>query len=102
MEIVLVVIVVGLLGYWMIQAHLDKKEQELKADLAAVKSPYKVETPQPVVESAPYQVPEPAATPPIPLVVEPTVEVKAKKAPAAKKAVAKPKAPPKPKKTPAK
>ena len=30
---------------------------------------------EPVVESAPYKVPEPAATTPIPLVVEPVVEV---------------------------
>ena len=34
-----------------------------------------VETP--VAESAPYKVPEPAATTPIPLVVEPVVEVSA-------------------------
>ena len=87
-------------------------------------APYKVETPTPVtepeiksdggiwpfptvppvVESAPYKVPEPAATTPIPLVpaesVTPTKPAKkapaAKKTPAAKKAPAQPRA----KKTP--
>lgn len=58
------------------------------------------------VESAPYKVPEPAATTPIPLVVEEVVPVvaveekpaKAKRAPAKPKATAaaKPKAPAKP------
>ena len=55
-----------------------------------------VETP--VAESAPYKVPEPAATTPIPLAVEPVVEVPApvvaevapaKKAPAKKQQYAK-------------
>jgi hypothetical protein len=61
---------------------------------------------QPVAESAPYKVPEPAATTPIPLVVEgagavsvPVKTAKPKKAPAAKKApaVKKPRAPKVPK-----
>ena len=57
------------------------------------KSAPEVETP--VAESAPYKVPEPAATTPIPLVVEPVVEVsapvvaEAPKAAPAKKAPAK-------------
>ena len=55
-----------------------------------------------VVTSAPYKVPEPAATTPIPLVVEAVKPVKAK-APAKPKAPAKAKAPAAPKaKAPAK
>ena len=60
---------------------------------------------QPVVESAPYKVPEPAATTPIPLVAEQASQaviesiVPAKKKPAAKKtpAAKKPRAPKAPK-----
>ena len=55
---------------------------------AKVEAPYKVEAPTVKVESTPYKVPEPAATTPIPLVVEPVV----KAIPAKAKAPAKPKA----------
>ena len=55
-----------------------------------------VETPAPVAESAPYKVPEPEATTPIPLVVqllpagtEASIAAPAKKAPAKKQQYAK-------------
>ena len=48
---------------------------------------------QPTVESAPYKVPEPAATTPIPLVAEVAPAVAAKKKPAPKKPAAAPEKP---------
>jgi hypothetical protein len=98
MEIIVVLIVFGLLGFWVYRNHRENaaKGDAFRASLA----PYKVETPAPVVvESAQDRVEAPAP-----------VEAKAapaKKAPAkiktapAKKAPAK-KAPARPKKTPAK
>ena len=59
---------------------------------AEATAPYKVETP-----STPYNVPEPAATTPIPLVVEAKVASVKPKAPVKPKQPAKPKAPAKPK-----
>ena len=69
-----------------------------KQEQAIAEVPYKVEV-APVVEAAPYKVPEPAATTPIPLVVEsvpakPTAPARTAKsrAPAKAKAPAKPRA----------
>ena len=64
--------------------------------LKFLKSLFGVESPKPVatpVVTAPYKVPEPAATTPIPLVVEVVPVVVTEKAPAKAKAPAKPKAP---------
>ena len=62
------------------------------------KAQYKIEAPA-TVETAPHKVPEPAATTPIPLVVEPVVNDKPVKAkPAKAQAPAKPKKPRTPKK----
>ena len=93
MEIIVVLIVFGLLGFWV---YRNNKENAAKGDaFRASLAPYKVETPAPVVvESAQDR-------------VEAPVPVEAKAAPAkikaapAKKAPAK-KAPAKPRKTPAK
>ena len=59
--------------------------------LKFLKSLFGIESTTPVV-TAPYKVPEPAATTPIPLVVEAAPVVVAEKAPAKAKAPAKPKA----------
>lgn len=76
-----------------------------KQEQAIAEVPYKVEV-APVVEAGPYNVPEPAATTPIPLVVKAPAPVVAEKAPTKPKAAArtaKPKATAKaPAKTPAK
>jgi hypothetical protein len=90
MEIIVVLIVFGLLGFWIYnnKKEATAKESALKANIA----PYKVEpVAPPVVASAQDRVE----------VSAPVVEVAPKKAPA-KKVVAKPKAPAKPRKTLAK
>lgn len=62
--------------------------------LSAIKN-FFVGTPkqEPTVESAPYKIPEPAATTPIPLVAEVAPAVVEKKKPAPKKPAAAPKKP---------
>ena len=99
MEIILVIVVVAVLGYWAWNANNAKKDQ------SANKHPLDIINDNAVEKSAPYKVPEPVAPTPIPLVVEvaesaPVVETKAaepapvkkapvKKAPAKKPAVKK-------------
>ena len=92
MEILIATVVIGLVGYWVYN-HFNKDKADGSHVLDSLTKP---------VETAPYKVPEPPATTPIPMVVE-TPAPKAKRAPAAKKPAA-PKAPAKPraKKTPAK
>ena len=84
MEIVIAVVVIGLVGYWA-YTHFNKEKADGSHVLDTFTKP---------VESAPYKVPEPPATTPIPLVVE-TPAPKAKRGPAVKKVPA-PKAPAKP------
>ena len=98
MEIILVLVVVAVLGYWAWNANNAKKDQ------SADKHPLDIINDNAVEKAAPYKVPEPVAPIPIPLVVEvakpaPVVEAKAevvteavkpaKKAPAKKAAPAK-------------
>lgn len=97
MEIIVALVVLAVLGYWAWTANNAKKDQ------SADKHPLDIINDNAVEKSAPYKVPEPAATTPIPLVVEPVqlvqVEAKveavteavkpAKKAPAKKSAPAK-------------
>ena len=102
MEIILVLVVVAVLGYWAWNANSAKKDQ------SADKHPLDIINDNAVEKSAPYKVPEPVAPTPIPLVVEvakpaPVVEAKAevvteavkpaKKAAPAKKPAAKKAAP---------
>jgi len=97
MEIILVLVVVAVLGYWAWNANNVKKDQ------SADKHPLDIINDNAVEKSAPYKVPEPVAPTPIPLVVEsapvveptPVVETKvaepapAKRVPAKKAAPAK-------------
>ena len=96
MEIIVALVVLAVLGYWAWTANNAKKDQ------SSDKHPLDIINDNAVEKSAPYKVPEPAATTPIPLVVEPVqpvVEAKAevvteavqpaKKAPAKKAAPAK-------------
>jgi len=94
MEIILVLVVVAVLGYWAWNANSAKKDQ------SADKHPLDIINDNAVEKSAPYKVPEPVAPTPIPLVVEvaepvPVVEIKAvepapvKKAPVKKAPVKK-------------
>ena len=87
MEIILVVVVLGLVGYWAYSVNKKRKQ----AESTVTEVPYKVESPflaTPVV-AEPVKVKEA-----IPLGIEATI---ATKAPAKAKAPAKPKAPRKPK-----
>jgi hypothetical protein len=98
MEIIVVLIVFGLLGFWV---DLNNKENATKGDaFRASLAPYKVETPaRVVVESAQDRVEAPV---PVEAKAAPAKKAPAKiKAAPAKKAPAK-KAPAKPRKTPAK
>ena len=75
MEIILVLVVVAVLGYWAWNANNAKKDQ------LADKHPLDIINDNAVEKSAPYKVPEPVAPTPIPLVVEvaepaPVVETK--------------------------
>jgi hypothetical protein len=97
MEIIVALVVLAVLGYWAWNANNAKKDQ------SSDKHPLDIVNDNAVEKQAPYKVPEPAATTPIPLVVEPVqpvqVEAKveagteavkpAKKAPAKKAAPAK-------------
>jgi len=98
MEIIVVLIVFGLLGFWV---YRNNKENAAKGDaFRASLAPYKVETPAPVVvESAQDRVEAPV---PVEAKAAPAKKAPAKiKAAPAKKAPAK-KAPVRPRKTPAK
>jgi len=98
MEIIVVLIVFGLLGFWV---YRNNKENAAKGDaFRASLAPYKVETPAPVVvESAQDRVEAPV---PVEAKAAPVKKAPAKiKAAPAKKATAK-KAPANPRKTPAK
>jgi hypothetical protein len=100
MEIILVLVVVAVLGYWAWNANNAKKDQ------SADKHPLDIINDNAVEKSAPYKVPEPVAPTPIPLVVEvaepaPVVETKVVEPAPVKKAPVK-KAPVPAKKAPAK
>jgi hypothetical protein len=96
MEIIVVLVALAVVGYWAWNANNAKKDQ------SSDKHPLDIINDNAVEKQAPYKVPEPAATTPIPLVVEPVqpvVEAKtevvaevvkpAKKAPAKKPAAKK-------------
>ncbi len=92
MEIIVALVVLAVLGYWAWNANNAKKDQ------SADKHPLDIVNDNAVEKQAPYKVPEPAATTPTPLVVEPVQPVveavaeavkPAKKAPAKKAAAAK-------------
>ena len=96
MEIIVVLVALAVVGYWAWNANNAKKDQ------SSDKHPLDIINDNAVEKQAPYKVPEPVATTPIPLVVEPVqpvVEAKAevvaevvkpaKKAPAKKAAPAK-------------
>jgi heme/copper-type cytochrome/quinol oxidase subunit 2 len=92
MEVILLVVVGLAVAFYLIYREHNKHKEE-----AEVKESDKVEA----LQTAPYKVPEPAATTPIPLVVETVAPVKAKspakpKAPAKAPAATKAKAPAKP------
>jgi hypothetical protein len=100
MEIIVALVVLAVLGYWAWTANNAKKDQ------SSDKHPLDIINDNAVEKQAPYKVPEPAATTPIPLVVEvaepaPVVETKVVEPAPAKKAPAK-KAPVPAKKAPAK
>jgi hypothetical protein len=71
MEIILVLVVVAVLGFWAWNANNAKKDQ------SSDKHPLDIINDNAVEKQAPYKVPEPVATTPIPLVVK-VVEVEAK------------------------
>jgi outer membrane biosynthesis protein TonB len=74
MEIILALVVVAVLGFWIWNSNNAKKDQ------SSDKHPLDIINDNAVEKQAPYKVPEPAATTPIPLVVEPVqpvVEAKA-------------------------
>ena len=74
MEIIVVLVALAVVGYWAWNANNAKKDQ------SSDKHPLDIINDNAVEKQAPYKVPEPVATTPIPLVVEPVqpvVEAKA-------------------------
>jgi len=65
MEIIIVLVVLAVVGYWAWNANNAKKDQ------SSDKHPLDIINDNAVEKQAPYKVPEPVATTPIPLVVEP-------------------------------